>query len=113
MPLQQYDSYGSGGPTQGGSGSHESRTFTYGFTDVTSSYSGDSNPEYYENLYPFYGNLRGQICRKYEPGKLIAGAHTWHFDGKDMRGNALPSGVYLVKMEIPGQNIVKRISLSK
>jgi flagellar hook assembly protein FlgD len=84
-----------------------------GFTDVTSSYSGDSNPEYYENLYPFYGNLRGQICRKYEPGKLIAGAHTWHFDGKDMRGNALPSGVYLVKMEIPGQNIVKRISLSK
>jgi len=58
-------------------------------------------------------NVRGQLGRVYAPGMLSSGTHKWHFDGKDMRGNELPGGIYLVKMELPGRAVVTRITLMK
>ncbi|MDD2543022.1 MAG: FlgD immunoglobulin-like domain containing protein [Candidatus Cloacimonetes bacterium] len=58
-------------------------------------------------------NVRGQICREYAPGSLSPGTHKWHFDGKDMRGNTLPGGVYLVRMSLPDRTVIRRITLMK
>jgi hypothetical protein len=52
-------------------------------------------------------NLKGQKVRTLVNGKMSAQLHNVTFDGKDDRGNLLPSGVYMYKMTA-GSNVQSR-----
>jgi hypothetical protein len=58
-------------------------------------------------------NLKGQLVRTIAVDAKSAGTTQVLFDGRDGRGNRLPSGVYIVRMDHAGQTLVKRISLVK
>lgn len=58
-------------------------------------------------------NLKGQLLRSFQPGPQTAGDHSWEFDGKDACGQSLSSGVYLLRLSMPGLNLSKRMTLMK
>ena len=59
-------------------------------------------------------NLRGQIVRSYKPGTLASGPlHQINFDGNDMHGTPLASGIYTIRFSFNDTRIIRRISLIK
>jgi len=48
-------------------------------------------------------NLKGRKVRILADGEFTGGSHKLTWDGKDSRGADLPAGIYLVRMQIPGQ----------
>ena len=58
-------------------------------------------------------NLRGHCVRSYKQGLLSKGDHKLSFEGKDMNGKALASGIYTVRIKASGEVLSKRISLIK
>ena len=52
-------------------------------------------------------NSRGQKVRTLARGKLAAGTHPLEWDGTDDRGEALPSGVYLIRVSA-GKDVASR-----
>jgi flagellar hook capping protein FlgD/pre-peptidase len=55
-----------------------------------------------------YG-LRGELVRTLANGALAAGRHDVSWDGRDARGNAMPSGTYFVRLEGFGRSAVTRM----
>lgn len=59
-------------------------------------------------------DLRGALVRVLGDGPLAAGDHVFSWDGRDERGVAAPSGVYLARAETPGEvPQVRRLTLTK
>ncbi len=49
-------------------------------------------------------NLRGEQVRRLVNGSTEAGFHSIRWQGKDDQGRSLPSGVYLYRLQVLGQN---------
>jgi len=58
-------------------------------------------------------NLKGQLLRSYQPGSQAEGEYCVEFDGKDEKGQSLPSGVYLLKISLLDMAISRRMTLMK
>ena len=58
-------------------------------------------------------NLAGQKVRELAAGNYSAGSHTAVWDGRDVSGNAVSSGVYLARMESGGVSKVVRMAMVK
>ncbi|MBW6513522.1 MAG: T9SS type A sorting domain-containing protein, partial [Candidatus Syntrophosphaera sp.] len=57
-------------------------------------------------------NIKGQLVAKLDDGQRGAGQYSVNWNGKDNRGNKLPSGVYLIKLRL-GERIItcKKVTL--
>lgn len=69
-------------------------------------------PEAGEPVFAIY-NLKGQKVRVCKPGACSAGTYELVLDGRDENGSALPSGVYLLRMNLGSCTMSKRITLLK
>jgi len=58
-------------------------------------------------------NLLGQKVKTLVNGKVKAGKHTVHWNGKDETGKSVPSGFYVYRMEAAGAAYEKRMTLLK
>jgi hypothetical protein len=56
-------------------------------------------------------DLRGRVVRRFERAADRAGATTIAWDGRDDRGSALPSGVYVVQFDMEGRSVTSRLAL--
>jgi hypothetical protein len=56
-------------------------------------------------------DVTGRLVRTLARGLLPADAHSWVWDGRDDRGAAVASGVYLVTIQVPGGASVARAVL--
>ena len=55
--------------------------------------------------------IRGRLVRVLEEGRLAAGTHVYHWDGKGNRGEALASGVYILRLRSGGGLLTRKMSL--
>ncbi len=56
-------------------------------------------------------NLKGQRVRTLASGVRSAGAYSFAWNGKDAADRDLPTGIYLLRLSVPGQDsIVKRVT---
>jgi len=58
-------------------------------------------------------NLHGQEVRALINGQMNAGFHSMNWDGKDERGQIVPSGVYLYKLRVNGFAQTRKMTLMK
>lgn len=58
-------------------------------------------------------NVQGRLISKLKDGYLEKGEHTVVWKGLDMAHRALPTGVYFIRLESPGQSEQKKILLLK
>jgi len=56
-------------------------------------------------------SLRGKRVRTLVSGTLDKGSHVVHWDGTDDRGTPLPSGVYIYRLAIGGDNSTRKMLL--
>jgi hypothetical protein len=57
-------------------------------------------------------DIQGREIRVLTSGMLGAGDHTATWDGTDLHGRRVPTGVYLYRMEIEGQQFTKRMVMT-
>ncbi len=81
------------------------------------------NPGYAGNMHVLYRiratsvvdvtiyNINGRVVRRLASGSIAAGIHDIAWDGRDMSGNAVPSGMYLARFTGAGTDVTKRITL--
>jgi hypothetical protein len=53
-------------------------------------------------------DLAGRLRRVLVEGNVVAGKSDFHFDGRDGEGVELPSGIYLIQLEVDGFDAVSR-----
>jgi hypothetical protein len=58
-------------------------------------------------------NLRGQLIRTLQGGKLDAGKHSVIWDGKDNTGSSVSSGIYLYRLSTGEKTLTRRMLLVK
>jgi hypothetical protein len=58
-------------------------------------------------------DLRGRVVRTLLAGPRAAGRHEIAFDGRDQRGERLPSGAYLARLRTAGGEQTKALTLIK
>lgn len=58
-------------------------------------------------------DTRGRLVRTLVSARLEAGAHTAVWNGDDERGQPVPSGVYLYRLESSGETVERRMTLVK
>jgi len=58
-------------------------------------------------------NQRGQLVKTLFSGNKEKGNFTLQWDGKDNLGHKQPSGIYYVRMDMPGEKSIKKVVLSK
>jgi hypothetical protein len=58
-------------------------------------------------------NLRGQLVRPLLDRQLPAGAHSQIWDGRDLSGSSVASGVYMIQLEADGKLEQLRVTLVK
>jgi hypothetical protein len=58
-------------------------------------------------------DVRGRRIRRLMDDRLGAGKYQVTWDGKDDRGRALPSGVYLYRLEASGDRFTRKMLLAK
>ena len=58
-------------------------------------------------------SITGHKVRELAEGKFTAGKHTAVWDGKDERGNAVSSGVYIARLESGGRSAVAKMVMMK
>jgi len=56
---------------------------------------------------------RGRLVRSFDPGRKSAGEHSTIWDGRDDRGNILPSGRYLIQMKVGSKGYRSKALLLK
>jgi hypothetical protein len=54
---------------------------------------------------------QGRLVRELMRGPLAAGAHTWQWDGRDNRGQLIPSGVYFVRLVADGESQSRTVTV--
>ncbi len=58
-------------------------------------------------------SLAGELVRVLEKGVFEEGAHHLIWNGRDLRGQLLPSGVYFVRLKGPGVDRAEKVVLAK
>ncbi|MEF3694998.1 MAG: M1 family aminopeptidase [Candidatus Cloacimonadota bacterium] len=58
-------------------------------------------------------NLRGQKVKNLVQTELSRGTHQLAFDGRDESGRALSSGIYLLRLNCAGTQLIRKITLMK
>ncbi len=58
-------------------------------------------------------DVRGRLVRTLVEAELPAGEHTAYWDGRDARGAAASSGVYIVRLSSAGREATQKIQLMK
>jgi hypothetical protein len=58
-------------------------------------------------------NLQGQLVNQLQDGPLEAGDHQSSWDGTDMRGAPLPSGLYLLQLRIGDEVLNRKVMLQQ
>ena len=58
-------------------------------------------------------NIRGICVKTLDGGQRPTGAWSLQWDGRDDHGASLPSGVYLIRLEVSGKQRVKKVVLSQ
>jgi flagellar hook assembly protein FlgD len=53
----------------------------------------------------------GRLVWRTDRGALPPGHHSWEWDGRDRRGRAVGSGVYLLRLEYEGRAAAGRVVL--
>lgn len=56
-------------------------------------------------------DVRGRLARTLVDGMRPAGEQTVRWDGRNQRGTALPSGVYVVRLEVDGKSMTRLATL--
>lgn len=77
--------------------------------EVNISFSTASNNNVKINIY----NIRGQKITTLYDGKLSAGQHTFHWNGKDSNGRSAASGIYLLRVESGNEHHTLKMILMK
>ena len=57
--------------------------------------------------------MTGQRVKKYEYGTLASGTYTELWDGTDVRGNALSSGIYISRLTVGDLSSSRKLALLK
>jgi flagellar hook assembly protein FlgD len=58
-------------------------------------------------------DVAGRVCAVLAGELQGAGRHTARWDGRDARGNALPAGVYLLRLETAGQVTSRKLVIAR
>ena len=58
-------------------------------------------------------DVNGRLVRTLASGPQAAGAHTVSWNGRDDRGQAVPSGIYLYQLTANGATTTRRMTLLK
>jgi hypothetical protein len=58
-------------------------------------------------------DVNGRLVRRLVEGAIAPGEHAAGFDGRDGAGNALPSGIYFIRLETPEILEVRQVTLLK
>ncbi len=58
-------------------------------------------------------NQSGQMIRELVSGDMNAGTHTAAWNGKDSKGRAVSSGVYIARLTMGSQTITHKLTLMK
>lgn len=58
-------------------------------------------------------DVRGRRVRALQAGALAAGEHRFVWDGRDAQGNAVPSGVFLYRVDAPGIAETRKLVMAK
>jgi len=58
-------------------------------------------------------DIGGRVVRTLADGKVEAGTHTLAFDGRDVNGHTLASGIYFLRMRTPEMLEVRQITMLK
>lgn len=58
-------------------------------------------------------NLKGELLRTVHEGRTAYGNHYYHWDGRDHRGRACPSGVYFIRVADGRQSVSRKVILLK
>ncbi|MDM7914453.1 MAG: FlgD immunoglobulin-like domain containing protein [Candidatus Eisenbacteria bacterium] len=58
-------------------------------------------------------DLQGRTIRTLADGALVAGRHTYSWDGRDQGGHPLPAGLYFVRLEAEGRTMTEKVLLTK
>jgi len=77
--------------------------------EVNISFSTATNNNVKINIY----NIRGQKITTLYDGKLSAGQHTFHWNGKDSNGRSAASGIYLLRVESGNEHHTLKMILMK
>jgi hypothetical protein len=77
--------------------------------EVNISFSTTTNNNVKINIY----NIRGQKITTLYDGKLSAGQHTFHWNGKDSNGRSAASGIYLLRVESGNEHHTLKMILMK
>ncbi|HQC58605.1 MAG TPA: T9SS type A sorting domain-containing protein, partial [Candidatus Syntrophosphaera thermopropionivorans] len=77
--------------------------------EVNISFSTATNNNVKINIY----NIRGQKITTLYDGKLSAGQHTFHWNGKDSNGRSAASGIYLLRVETGNEHHTLKMILMK
>jgi len=56
-------------------------------------------------------DLLGRVVRRFDGTVATPGIRTVAWDGRDMMGNRLPSGIYFVTLDVAGRSVSKRVLL--
>jgi flagellar hook assembly protein FlgD len=56
-------------------------------------------------------DISGRVVRTVASGSMPAGPHSAEWDGTDENGNAVPAGIYLYRLEAPGQRADRKITV--
>jgi flagellar hook assembly protein FlgD len=54
-------------------------------------------------------NVRGELVRTVQDGRLPAGFAVLDWDGRDRAGKRVSSGVYFYRVEIDGENLTRKL----
>jgi flagellar hook assembly protein FlgD len=58
-------------------------------------------------------SLRGKRVRRLVSDRFDPGTHTVHWDGTDDRGSALPSGVYIYRLDVGDDRSTRKMLLAR
>jgi len=58
-------------------------------------------------------DVRGRLVRSLGTGRLPAGAHVFHWDGRDAGGTGVAAGVYFLRLRAAGRTAVAKAVLRR
>jgi flagellar hook assembly protein FlgD len=58
-------------------------------------------------------NIKGQLVRSLEVGNLSSDQYLYNWDCKDQRNNAVPAGIYLIRIKTERGEVSKKVTVLK
>jgi len=56
-------------------------------------------------------DVEGRVVRVLERSALPAGDYSAHWDGRDAAGRDASTGMYLIRLDVPGRELMQKIML--